>query len=251
MLGGRKSHWMKSERATTNFVWLLSYAVVGWIVISVCKVIIGDPLTYYLDASHSNTVLAASILISIVFHIFVGFSVLHFLKGIASEEAPEVQIRIRRLYEFNPSWEADIAHCKEIMRKGSKSFFLASMLLPWWMRCASLALYSFCRQADDEVDEVRSIKTMLMFLIRNCSNPVPFSSPRSCTSPPFIRRKPLRVAVLPTRRRARANPAGRGARRRGRRSGSRGSRSGCATPTPDVPPRSPRRALPPHRHNAV
>jgi len=39
------------------------------------------------------------------------------------------------------------------MRVGSKSFFLASWLLPEWVREPALALYSFCRKADDDIDE--------------------------------------------------------------------------------------------------
>jgi hypothetical protein len=142
-----------SSGAAANVLYLLFYAAVGWIVISLFRTIIGDPLTNYLDASHNNTLIAFSFFISISFHVVVGFSVLRLLKGV-TEENPEIVHRTRRLYEYNPHWDEDIAHCKEIMRNGSKSFFLASLLLPDWMRGASLALYSFCRQADDEVDEV-------------------------------------------------------------------------------------------------
>lgn len=49
--------------------------------------------------------------------------------------------------------QADIADCTEVMRVGSKSFFLASWLLPEWVREPALALYSFCRKADDDIDE--------------------------------------------------------------------------------------------------
>jgi hypothetical protein len=41
------------------------------------------------------------------------------------------------------------------MREGSKSFYMASWLLPAWMREPALALYSFCRKADDDIDEAR------------------------------------------------------------------------------------------------
>ena len=143
-----------SGSAAVNVLCLIFYAGVGWMVVSLFKIIIGDPLTHYLDSSHSNTLLVLSFCISISFHVAVGFSVLRLIKGLASEDDPYVADRTRRLYEYDPSWEEDIAHCKEIMRSGSKSFFIASLLLPEWMRGASLALYSFCRQADDEVDEV-------------------------------------------------------------------------------------------------
>lgn len=48
---------------------------------------------------------------------------------------------------------ADLAHCKEAIRHGSLSFHAASKLLPASVRDPALALYAFCRLADDEVDE--------------------------------------------------------------------------------------------------
>ena len=50
--------------------------------------------------------------------------------------------------------EADLAHCHEAIRTGSHSFHAASRLLPASVRDPALALYAFCRLADDEVDEV-------------------------------------------------------------------------------------------------
>ena len=47
----------------------------------------------------------------------------------------------------------DLAHCKAVIRTGSLSFHAASKLLPASVRDPALALYSFCRLADDEVDE--------------------------------------------------------------------------------------------------
>jgi 15-cis-phytoene synthase len=49
--------------------------------------------------------------------------------------------------------ERDLNACVELMRGGSKTFFAASRLLPPRMRAASIALYAFCRVADDLVDE--------------------------------------------------------------------------------------------------
>jgi phytoene synthase len=49
--------------------------------------------------------------------------------------------------------EADLAACREAIRTGSYSFHAASRLLPPRVRDASLALYAFCRLADDAVDE--------------------------------------------------------------------------------------------------
>ncbi len=47
----------------------------------------------------------------------------------------------------------DMAHCREAIRTGSLSFHAASKLLPASVRDPALALYAFCRLADDEVDE--------------------------------------------------------------------------------------------------
>ena len=47
---------------------------------------------------------------------------------------------------------SDMAHCREAVRHGSLSFHAASRLLPASVRDPALALYAFCRLADDEVD---------------------------------------------------------------------------------------------------
>ncbi len=47
----------------------------------------------------------------------------------------------------------DLEHCQEAIRHGSLSFHAASKLLPAKVRDPALALYAFCRLADDEVDE--------------------------------------------------------------------------------------------------
>jgi phytoene synthase len=47
----------------------------------------------------------------------------------------------------------DMAHCRAAIRTGSLSFYTASRLLPASVRDPALALYAFCRLADDEVDE--------------------------------------------------------------------------------------------------
>lgn len=46
----------------------------------------------------------------------------------------------------------DLKHCKEAIRHGSLSFHAASRLLPARVRDPALALYAFCRIADDAVD---------------------------------------------------------------------------------------------------
>lgn len=48
--------------------------------------------------------------------------------------------------------EQDMRHCAEAIRHGSLSFHAASKLLPRKVRDPALALYAFCRLADDAVD---------------------------------------------------------------------------------------------------
>jgi len=48
---------------------------------------------------------------------------------------------------------ADLQACVALMRGGSKTFFAASRLLPPRVRAPAIALYAFCRVADDCVDE--------------------------------------------------------------------------------------------------
>jgi phytoene synthase len=48
---------------------------------------------------------------------------------------------------------ANLDACVAMMKGGSKTFFAASRLLPLRIRTASIALYAFCRVADDFVDE--------------------------------------------------------------------------------------------------
>jgi len=50
---------------------------------------------------------------------------------------------------------ADLEACRAAIRTGSLSFHAASRLLPARVRDPSLALYAFCRIADDAVDEVQ------------------------------------------------------------------------------------------------
>lgn len=48
---------------------------------------------------------------------------------------------------------ADMDYCREAIRTGSLSFHAASRLLPARVRDPALALYAFCRLADDAVDD--------------------------------------------------------------------------------------------------
>jgi phytoene synthase len=47
---------------------------------------------------------------------------------------------------------ADLAACRDLLRQGSRSFFAASLLLPRRVHRPALALYAFCRVADDLID---------------------------------------------------------------------------------------------------
>jgi phytoene synthase len=47
----------------------------------------------------------------------------------------------------------DLEACTALMRGGSKSFFAASRLLPTRVRTPAIALYAFCRLADDAIDD--------------------------------------------------------------------------------------------------
>lgn len=49
--------------------------------------------------------------------------------------------------------ESDHAACRAAIRVGSKTFHAASFLLPARVRKSALALYAFCREADDAIDQ--------------------------------------------------------------------------------------------------
>jgi phytoene synthase len=51
-----------------------------------------------------------------------------------------------------PSSDADLAACRALLRGGSKSFDAASKLLPRAVCEPAVALYAFCREADDVID---------------------------------------------------------------------------------------------------
>ncbi len=59
-------------------------------------------------------------------------------------------------YDKNKAQLRDFNECVELMRGGSKTFFAASRLLPKRVRQASVALYAFCRVADDLVDNTHT-----------------------------------------------------------------------------------------------
>ncbi|THV23774.1 phytoene/squalene synthase family protein [Peteryoungia ipomoeae] len=58
-------------------------------------------------------------------------------------------------YGFSGDFE-DQKACSAAIRRGSKSFHLASLLLPRETRRAARALYAFCRHSDDLIDDPKS-----------------------------------------------------------------------------------------------
>lgn len=63
-----------------------------------------------------------------------------------------------------PDPHQDLKACAASIRKGSKSFHLASLLLPADTRKAAIALYAFCRHSDDVIDDPRSDRHSLELL---------------------------------------------------------------------------------------
>jgi phytoene synthase len=57
------------------------------------------------------------------------------------------------MQKFSPVDPDDLAACRAMLRHGSQSFFAASLLLPARVRGPATALYAFCRQADDAIDQ--------------------------------------------------------------------------------------------------
>lgn len=51
------------------------------------------------------------------------------------------------------TYAVDLEQCRALLRRGSKSFSLASLLLPKRVRDPAAAIYAFCRVSDDLIDE--------------------------------------------------------------------------------------------------
>lgn len=49
-------------------------------------------------------------------------------------------------------YRSDMRNCKARLKKGSRSFYAASLLLPKSYRVPIIALYAYCRVADDRID---------------------------------------------------------------------------------------------------
>ena len=54
--------------------------------------------------------------------------------------------------QFSDSSDTDMAACRALLRGGSRSFHLATKLLPRAVSDPAVALYAFCREADDIID---------------------------------------------------------------------------------------------------
>ena len=55
-------------------------------------------------------------------------------------------------FSFDLASRSDQRECREAIRRGSKTFYAASRLLPAEVRQRAFALYAFCRLSDDAVD---------------------------------------------------------------------------------------------------
>lgn len=81
------------------------------------------------------------------------------LRSVATS-LPTVPVALKEL-DFDSH---DLQACVAMMQGGSKTFFAASRLLPPRVRTAAIALYAFCRVADDLVDEAAPGDTPLAVL---------------------------------------------------------------------------------------
>jgi phytoene synthase len=63
--------------------------------------------------------------------------------------------------------------CRAITRHHSKSFFLATRMLPQPKRLATEALYAFCRTSDDTVDTNTEAATALAHWVARAQHPIP------------------------------------------------------------------------------
>ncbi|MCX7890700.1 MAG: squalene/phytoene synthase family protein, partial [Rhodobacteraceae bacterium] len=63
----------------------------------------------------------------------------------------QASVDCQQAYKNHASAE-DIAACRNLLRGGSRSFYAASFLLPPRFRDPAMALYAFCRIADDAID---------------------------------------------------------------------------------------------------
>ena len=71
----------------------------------------------------------------------------------AAEAGPSPEPHHQPMFFPDAGYRADLAACRAMLRGGSKSFFTASLLLPRHVLEPATALYAFCRQADDAIDD--------------------------------------------------------------------------------------------------
>jgi 15-cis-phytoene synthase len=93
---------------------------------------------------------------------------------------------------------ADLALCRQMIRQGSRSFHLASLLLPERYREPARALYGFCRMADDAVDTADNPKQavrILMNRLDNIYNHTPQDEPTDRAFADVVRRFAIPRAV--------------------------------------------------------
>jgi phytoene synthase len=64
------------------------------------------------------------------------------------------------------SFEADVEHCRALLRAGSQSFDAAARLLPARLVPSVAVLYAFCRVSDDAIDEAAEPEVALSALRR-------------------------------------------------------------------------------------
>lgn len=72
---------------------------------------------------------------------------------VAAQEAFDSQALFQKVQADGSVLQAAYAYCKEITHHHSRTFYLASALLPKDKRQAVRALYAFCRITDDIIDE--------------------------------------------------------------------------------------------------
>ncbi|MBB5048752.1 phytoene synthase [Rhodopseudomonas rhenobacensis] len=80
--------------------------------------------------------------------------------------------------------QADIAACREMLKEGSRTFHAASLVLPRRISDPAVALYAFCRVADDAVDlgidRAAAVELLKDRLDRICRGlPMPYPSDRA------------------------------------------------------------------------
>ncbi|TDL89189.1 15-cis-phytoene synthase [Meridianimarinicoccus aquatilis] len=73
---------------------------------------------------------------------------------------------------------ADLDHCTQAIRHGSRSFYAASLVMPPRVRDPALALYAFCRLADDAVD-LQAEKAAAVLSLRDRLDLVYAGTPRN------------------------------------------------------------------------